>query len=100
MSTATPEPLPQEDGRDLTVPQPIQFRKPSRTPTAASGDSPAGQTPTQAKAPRASHNATQKLMRIAQDRVLPMRATGGSLMAAKKDTPHLVYPLTGFVGIG
>ena len=95
MSAALSEPLPEDDGPDLSPPQPIEFRKPSRTPTVASGDSPAGQTPIQAKAPRASHNATQKLMRIAQDRVLPMRATDGSLMAAKKDKPHLVYPLSG-----
>lgn len=95
MSAALSEPLPEDDGPNFSAPQPIESRKPSHRESAPSGDSPAGQPPTQAKPPRASHNATQKLMRIAQEQTLPMRTTDGSLMAAKKDKPHLVYPLNG-----
>ena len=95
MSAALSEPPPEDDGPDLSAPQPIKFRKPSRSESAASGESPVGDSLPSTRQPRASRSATQKLMAIAQERVLPLRTTDGSLVAAKKDRPHLVYPLNG-----
>ena len=66
-----------------------------RTSSFGTPTNPGGQGPTSTKGPKPSRNAIQRLMAIAEDRVVPLRTTDGSLMAAKKDKPHLVYPLNG-----